>query len=216
MCQYRVVQPSRTYRGATPGQRAEQRRTRLIEAAVDVFGTVGYRAATVDQVCASAGLSKRYFYESFSDSETLLLACYQRCAEEIHQAMVSAVAQAPADTLDAQLRAALTGYFEAIDADQRRARITLLEILGVSPAVDAAWAAQTQRFAASVETLAAAAFTKTTLPKAQRAIIAEEIIGAITTAATLWLLQDRRRRRAQLINATHVLVLAVFDRLPHA
>ncbi|GAB4930440.1 hypothetical protein MAHJHV35_46550 [Mycobacterium avium subsp. hominissuis] len=37
-------------------------------------------------------------------------------------------------------RPALTGYFEAIDADQRRARITLLEILGVSPAVDAAWA----------------------------------------------------------------------------
>ncbi|BCO52307.1 TetR family transcriptional regulator [Mycobacterium paraintracellulare] len=215
MCQNRVVQPSRTYRGATPSQRAEQRRARLIEAAVDVFGTVGYRAATVDQICAGAGLSKRYFYESFPGSESLLLACYQRCADEIHQAMVSAVAQAPADTLDAQLRAALKGYFEAIDADQKRARITLLEILGVGPAVDAAWAAETQRFAASVETLAPAAFTKTTLPKAQRAIIAEGIIGAITTAATLWLLQDRRRPRAQLINATHVLVLAVFDRLPN-
>ena len=36
------------------------------------------------------------------------------------------------------LRAALFGYFSAIDADPRGARITLLEVLGVSTAVDEA------------------------------------------------------------------------------
>ncbi|OBF63522.1 hypothetical protein A5753_12210 [Mycobacterium sp. 852002-51971_SCH5477799-a] len=207
------MQLSRTYRGATPTQRVEQRHTRLVDAAIDVFGTVGYRAATVDDICTAAGLSKRYFYESFPDSEALLLATYQRCAEEIHDAMVMAVAEAP-DTIPAQLRAALKGYFEAIDADQKRARITLLEILGVSLAVDLAWVEQTERFASSVETLAGEAFSSSTLPTAQRHIIAEGIIGAITTAATLWLLQDLRRPRKQLIDAMHVHVLAVLERLP--
>src|SRR5437016_4479616 len=65
VCQDLRVQPlSRTYKGATPRQRVEQRRALLVDAAVDVFGTIGYRAATVDHVCARAGLSKRYFYES--------------------------------------------------------------------------------------------------------------------------------------------------------
>ncbi|MHC9290842.1 TetR/AcrR family transcriptional regulator [Mycobacterium sp. LTG2003] len=204
---------SRTYKGATPLQRAEQRRAKLIDAAVDVFGTVGYRAATVDHICARAGLSKRYFYESFSDSEALLLACFHKCSDDIHDAMVSAVAGAP-QNLDEQLRAALTGYFSAIDDDPRRARITLLEILGVSLGIDAAYAAQTTRFASTVEALAAEAFSASPLPKAQLHIIAEGIIGAVTTVATQWLLEHRERPRAQLIDATHVLVLAVLDRLP--
>lgn len=216
MCQDLCVQPlSRSYKGATPLQRVEQRRGLLVDAAVDVFGTIGYRAATVDHVCARAGLSKRYFYESFTDSEALLLACYERCAEEIHHAMVSAFVEAT-DTIDAQLRAALTGYFGAIDADQRRARITLLEILGVSATIDAAYAAQTERFASSVEALGASSFQASKLAKPQLRIIAQGIIGAITTIATQWLLDHRRRPRTQLIDATHVLVLAVLDRLPNS
>jgi AcrR family transcriptional regulator len=193
-------------------QRVEQRRARLVDAAIDLFGTIGYRATSVEHVCARAGLSKRYFYESFPDSEALLMATYQRCTEEIHQAMLSAVQEAP-EIMDAQLRCALTGYFDAIAADPRRARITLLEILGVSPAIDAAYAEQTARFAASVQTLAAAAFEASKLPKTQLHVIAQGVIGAITTIATQWLLEQRRRPRAQLIDATHVLVLAILDRL---
>jgi AcrR family transcriptional regulator len=188
-----VYRSTRTYRGATPSQRVEERRAQLVD----------------------AGLSKRYFYESFPDSEALLLACYERCANEIHEAMVTAVAEAT-DTVDAQLRAALVAYFSAIDADQRRARITLLEILAISAAVDAAYAAQTERFANSIETLAAGTFSASKLPKPQLHIIAQGIIGAITTIATQWLLEHRRRPRAQLIDATHVLVLAVLDRLPNS
>jgi len=205
--------PPRSYRGATPAQRVEQRRAQLIDAAVEVFGTLGYRAATVEHICADAGLSKRYFYESFTDSEHLLLACYQQCAEEIHQAMADAVLAA-GDTVDAQLRAALAGYFGAIAADQRRARITLLEILGVSATIDTAYAAQTARFASSVQSLASSSFDASDLPKAQLHVIAQGIIGAITTVAAQWLLEHRRRPRAQLVEATYVLVKAILDRLP--
>jgi len=191
----------------------QQRRAQLIAAGVDVFGTYGYRSATVEHICARAGLSKRYFYESFADSEALLLACYARCANEIFEAMTVAVMNCP-DDIDEQLRAALTGYFEAIDADQRRARITLLEILGVGPAVDAAYTEQTARFATSVQALANKAFDGSRLPNTQLHLIAQGIIGAITTIAAQWLLEQRRRPCAQLIESAYVLVKAVLDRLP--
>jgi AcrR family transcriptional regulator len=161
------------------------------------------------------GCPKRYFYESFPDSEALLLTCYERCADEVHEAMMTAFVQT-AGTVDAQLRAVLVGYFSAIDADQRRARIMLLEVLGVSTAVDAAYAAQAERFATSVEALAAASFTASKLPETQLHIIAQGIIGAVTTIATLWLPEHRRRPRAQVIDAAHTVVLAVLDRLPNA
>lgn len=216
LCQHlEVAQLSRAYRGASPHQRVEQRRARLVDAGVDIFGTIGYRAATIDHICARAGLSKRYFYESFPDSEALLLACYERCVNEFHDAMVIAVTEAP-ETIEAQLRAALFGYFSAIDADQRGARITLLEVLGVSTTVDEAYAAQFRRFASSVETLAGDAFSTSRLPKSQLDVIAQGIFGAITSVATQWYLDHRRRPRAQLIDATYVLVLAVLDQLPHA
>jgi AcrR family transcriptional regulator len=216
LCQHLdVTELSRPYRGASPRERVRERRRRLVDAGVDLFGTIGYGAATIEHICARAGLSKRYFYESFADLEVLLLACYELCANEIHDAMVTAVARAPG-TVSAQLRAALVGYFTAIDADQRRARITLLEILGVSRAVDAAYAAQTERFAHSVQALAGETFSKSKLPKPQLHIIAEGIIGAITTIATQWLLDHRRRPRAQIIDATQVLVLAVIDRLSNS
>jgi AcrR family transcriptional regulator len=210
-----VGQSSRAYRGASPHQRVEQRRAQLVDAGVDIFGTIGYRAATVDHICARAGLSKRYFYESFPDSEALLLACYERCTNEFIDAMVTAVTEAPA-TIEAQLRAALVGFFSAIDADQRGARIFLLEVLGVSTAVDEAYAAQFNRAASSIEALAGDAFSTSRLPKPQLDVIAQGIFGAILTVATQWLLDHRRRPRAQLIDATYVLILAVLDQLPHA
>ena len=210
-----MSQLSRAYRGASPHQRVEQRRAQLVDAGVDIFGTIGYRAATIDHICARAGLSKRYFYESFPDSEALLLACYERCTNEFIDAMVTAVTEAP-ETIEAQLRAALVGFFSAIDADQRGARIFLLEVLGVSTAVDEAYAAQFRRVASTVEALAGDAFSASSLPKPQLDVIAQGIFGAILTVATQWLLDDRRRPRAQLIDATYVLVLAVLDQLPHA
>lgn len=216
MCQdLDVAQLSRAYRGASPHQRVEQRRAQLVDAGVDIFGTIGYRAATIDHICARAGLSKRYFYESFPDSEALLLACYERCANEVDDAIVTAVTEAP-ETIEAQLRAALVGYFSAIDADQRGARITLLEILGVSTTVDEAYAARFQRFASSVEALAGEPFSTSKLPKTQLDVIAQGIVGVVTSIATQWLLDHRRRPRAQLIDATYVLILAVLDQLPHA
>lgn len=205
-------QPTRPYRGTAAEQRVSERRDRLVQAGIDVFGTTGYRGATIRAVCARAGLTKRYFYESFTDGEALLLACYRRAADEIHTAMVRAVTEAPANLAD-QLRAALAGYFGTIDNDQRLARITLLEILGVSATVDGAYRDQTERFAASVELLAHEAFDASELPLTQRHLVAQGVIGAITTIAAQWLLTERRTPSTQLVDATTVLVLAVLDRL---
>jgi AcrR family transcriptional regulator len=67
---------SRAYRGVSTEQRRAERRAKLIDAAIAVYGERGYRQATVKAVCEAAGLTERYFYESFENSEALLVASF--------------------------------------------------------------------------------------------------------------------------------------------
>src|ERR1700741_2572051 len=67
----------RHYGGHSTEERRLARRERLIEAATRVYGELGYRNTTVKAVCEAAGLTERYFYESFANSEALLVAAFE-------------------------------------------------------------------------------------------------------------------------------------------
>src|SRR5262249_26579723 len=54
-------------------QRRADRREQLLEACREVIGRDGLPAATVGAVCAEAGLTKRYFYEGFTDLDEMLV-----------------------------------------------------------------------------------------------------------------------------------------------
>jgi len=124
--------PARRYRGQSPAERAAERRALLIEAAVGVYGEVGYRNASVKAVCEAAGLTERYFYESFTGSDDLLAAAYQVVVADLHAAM-RAAAEASRDPV----RAALEVYYTRLRASPKAARVFLVEIGGVSAKVDA-------------------------------------------------------------------------------
>src|ERR1700710_181396 len=67
----------RAYGGLALEDRVAARRARFIEAGIELFGTQGFRAATVRGICAAAGLTDRYFYESFASLEALLAEVYR-------------------------------------------------------------------------------------------------------------------------------------------
>src|SRR5699024_7463692 len=77
------------YAGASREARERARRERIIAAGIELFGTVGYRAATVGAVCETAGLNKRYFYESFATLEDLLCEVYQRVVADLRAAVLA-------------------------------------------------------------------------------------------------------------------------------
>ncbi|MGZ5202076.1 MAG: TetR/AcrR family transcriptional regulator [Telluria sp.] len=130
--------PSRPYRGLGPEERRAQRRGRLLEAAISVYGERGYRHATVKAVCEAAGLTERYFYESFANSEELLIACFNAVTFGVFEEVVAA-AQAAGRNRKARSRAMLQAYFAALQREPRSARVFLVEIRGVSREVDKAF-----------------------------------------------------------------------------
>lgn len=55
-------------------QRSEETKTKILEAALRLFSTRGYNAASVDDICREAGISKGAFYHHFKSKQALFLA----------------------------------------------------------------------------------------------------------------------------------------------
>ncbi len=58
-------------------QRSEETRTRLLDAALQRFARNGYDVASVDDICADAGVSKGAFYHHFPSKQAVFLALLQ-------------------------------------------------------------------------------------------------------------------------------------------
>jgi AcrR family transcriptional regulator len=204
----------RTYRGASALERQQQRRAQLLDAAIEVFGTTGFHAATVAQICSVAGLTKRYFYESFEDSEALLITAYTRVTDDL-RARVSDSALAAGPELEAMAHAGLVAFFEAIDADPRLARITFFEILGVSAEVDAVYRRSTAEFVEVLLAMGKASFDAEQIGTAERTNLATGLVGSILMIAQRWVLEQRRQPLETVVAAAHTIVVGVIGQAGH-
>ncbi len=129
---------TRSYRGQSQEQRRAERRSRLIAGAIAVYGERGYHQATVKAVCEAAGLTERYFYESFANSEALLIDSYNAVTYSVLGEILRA-GEAAGRGQVARARAMLHAYFAALQREPQSARVFLVEIRGVSRAVDQAF-----------------------------------------------------------------------------
>ncbi|MGH8455789.1 MAG: TetR/AcrR family transcriptional regulator [Stenotrophobium sp.] len=185
-----VRKKGRVYGGQDHDVRAAERREQFLQAGLEVFGTLGYRAATVRFICKSAGLTDRYYYEAFGDAETLLCAVYQKLMTDLRVQLTDAVSASPRSIEDAA-RAGLKVFFEHM-RDPKIARITLLEVLGVSPSVDAVYNANTQSFANLLMLIATQFDSRLQLPPEQSLVTGVALAGAVTMTATHWMLDGYR------------------------
>jgi len=125
-----AAEVQRRYRGMSPAERSAQRRERLLDAGLELFGTQGYASSSIRAVSAAAGLNSRYFYESFSSREELLFEVYQRAVAEVATAVIEATARE--ENVEDQARAGLEASWRLLTGDPRKARVILIEVVGVS------------------------------------------------------------------------------------
>lgn len=124
----------RPYGGRGPEQRKQDRRERLLDAGLDLFGTIGYAQTSIERLCARAGVTTRHFYEEFGSREALLKAVYDFVISRTTQAVRDAIASqtgAPQDRL-----VGLDAFLESYLNDPRYGRVGSIEIVGVSPELE--------------------------------------------------------------------------------
>ena len=162
----------RRYGGASFEDRLSERRERLIRAAVEMFGKAGREGATVAAICAHAGLTSRYFYESFPNRDALFLEAYR-----LVQGELLAQIERARDAAN-PVRGALTGFYAALAEHPGLARVFLLDPHGREAAMQAAGRETATRL------------VKLFAPNVQTHLAAAGMLGAIVDIARRWIESD--------------------------
>lgn len=64
-------------------EKTELTKERILQAAIQEFGTNGYAASTLNAICGNHGISKGLLYYNFSGKDDLYLACVARCFSHV-------------------------------------------------------------------------------------------------------------------------------------
>jgi AcrR family transcriptional regulator len=175
---------NRAYRGIAAQERKKGRKRQFLDAGKTVFGTLGFQAASVKDVCAAAGLTERYYYEAFGSLPKLFEAVYLQALDRLRQVLEEAASRSPQDS-SAQLRSMISSYFELLKSDRRLARILILEIYGAAPAIGNLYEYGVRQFAARIEKLVAGSDAESR-QQLNSKLVAVALVGATSALAMHW------------------------------
>ncbi|WP_431962296.1 TetR/AcrR family transcriptional regulator [Nocardia sp. bgisy134] len=201
-----------TYRGVSSAERREDRRRRLLDAALAIVGTQGLAALTVRGVCEQAKVGPRFFYEAFPDLGALaseLLLAVQRSALDRARTAIAETEGAPAR----RIRAGVAALITELTDDPRRAKIVFAQAYGDEVLMRT-------RFA-GMRSVAATIIEQTRivldLPEGQDAAVAatsQLITGGAAELVLVWLDGGLDVDRDGLIDLLADFTIAMIDRLP--
>ncbi|MEV2222360.1 TetR/AcrR family transcriptional regulator [Nocardia vinacea] len=116
----------RRWRGTPPADRIAARREQLIEAAIELMATIGASDISMRGVCRQAGLTERYFYESFPNLDKLLTAALEAVVLGAQERLLAALATAPPEP-QKLFRHAISAFTDYLVEDRRRGQIMFVE-----------------------------------------------------------------------------------------
>ncbi len=189
-------------------------RARIVSAMAEVVTEGGLPAATVANVVARAGVSRRTFYELFADREECFLAAFD------HAAGLATAAVLPEYEQDAawreRIRAGLLGLLEFLDEEPSLGALCVVHSLGAGPAalerrgriVDALIAAVDEggRTQGSRGDALAARGSRKSAPTAP--LTAEGVVGAVLAVIHARLVAPTGRQMVDLLGPLmHMIVL---------
>jgi AcrR family transcriptional regulator len=212
--------PGRSYRGKAAGDRSAERRERFTEAGLELFGNHGFAATTVKSLCHEAGLTERYFYESFENREELFLEVATECVSGLMAALVATEIPAQPDSATpaaARVPAMLTVLFRWFHDDHRRARIQLFEPLVMGPRFMALYREVTAAFAVMVQSSLLAGLEPELRRRGLEAdLLSKALVGGAVEIAKEWILDGYRQPIAQMVRTTAFPFQALVEALTRA
>lgn len=190
----RVAAEGRAYRGVSAADRVAERERKLLDAGLELFGTRGVAEVSVGDICAEAGLTKRYFYELYDDMAAFVDAVMTDVIDGLAEQILSR------ESPDAGHRVWLEGFVDAITSDPRLGRLILVETFGAGGSL--ARLRQTVMHA-GVEIMLSQfvdpAVSKKADPRIAR-MTAFAMQGAVTELLVSWLEGDTEATPAEIVD----------------
>jgi AcrR family transcriptional regulator len=176
-------------------QVSEIQRSRMLSAAVDAINELGYARMTVAHVISRARVSRKTFYDLFTDREDCFLAAYEQALARAR--VMAAEAYARQDGWREGLRAALGRLLVFMDEEPGLARLCIVEALGAGEKV-------LDRRAALIEDIAGVIDQGRHLSGSvheQSFVTAEGIVGGVLSVLHTRLLDESKEPLTDLLGA---------------
>lgn len=128
--------PRRHYGGRSDEQRRAERHERLMAAGLELFGSEGYSATSIERLCATASVSTRNFYEEFPGREALLMALHDRITRRAMENALAALTGCEEHPLRERVAKMVRAYITTTSSDPKWTRLAYVEVVGVSTTVE--------------------------------------------------------------------------------
>lgn len=160
----------------------DQRRSQLLDAAAQVFTSVGYHAAAMDDIAEAAGVSKPVLYQHFSSKMELYLALLDQSCARLEQIVTDALASTEVNR--DRVVATMGAFYEFVSEQRADFRLVFeSDLTGVDEVRD--------RLAVTMDTLADAVAEviaeDTELPPARARLLAVSLVGVAQVSARYWM-----------------------------
>ena len=202
---------TRTYGGLSEAERQTERRERFLAAGLDIFGSVGLRGATVRSLCKAAGLTERYFYQSFTDTDSLFCAVYERQMVLLQQHFLSGTTHFPPN-LNERIIAALDLFFTLM-RDERVVRVLYIEGWTGSPMVNGMFQTHRNQLAQLTAHFIRLDHQGIRISEVQLVQIAHAINGAFSTMVVQWMLDHYRTSQGIMVASCGLIVRGIMGEL---
>jgi AcrR family transcriptional regulator len=183
-------------------------RARMIDAMAAAVAGKGYGGATVGDVVAGAGVSRKTFYEHFRDKEECFLAAFDTGVDALLAAIVAA--EADGGGWLGIMRARVRAYLATLASRPEFARTFLIEVFAAGPAALARRAEVHTRFAQLLADL----YTQTRAEFPDLPAVPEPIwtaaVGAVNEVVTTRLRAEGPERLTDLEDAVVYIQVSLF------
>ncbi len=188
----------------------ESQRGRLLEGMAQAVATKGYAGATVADVVARAGVSRKTFYEHFRDKEECFLAAYDAGVEVVLEAIRDA--RPREHTWLDLLRSRVRAYLETLAAEPAFARTFMIEVFAAGERALERRARVHERFAELLrEQHEQARRAHPELPRVPDLVFAAAV-GAVNELAATYVREGRTEALPELEDTVVYLDAALFGR----
>ena len=207
---FRALEPQRGWGDEGRDAVYASQRARMLDAMSRAVAGKGYARVSVADVVELAGVSRRTFYEQFTDKEHCFLVAYECGTDAVIDEMVAAAARADGADWRGRLRAALEGYTGILAAEPEFARAFLIDVLGAGPKAVELRRVVYERFVEQYRALSALAAHEEPNGRPVPDLYLRALVGGIGELVGMHVLSEGARSLPELTPDLVALVTAVF------